>query len=156
MKMLEVDNVEKAFTIPSSRRMTVRELALNFFRPGKPQRLRVLDGVSFELERGEALGIMGRNGSGKSTLLKIVAGIYPPDGGEVRCRGAVTPLLELGVGWNPELDAIDNIYLLGTVMGMTLGEVRDSLDEILEFAQVEDFAHLKLKFYSTGMAARLA
>ena len=156
MPILEAHGIHKTFIIPSSRRMTVREHALELFRPQKPQRLQVLEGIDLRLEPGEALGIMGRNGSGKSTLLKILAGIYPPDHGKVIRHAPITPLLELGVGWNPELDAIDNVYLLGTVMGMTLREVRDALDEILAFAEVEPFAHLKLKFYSTGMAARLA
>ena len=116
----------------------------------------MLDSVSFELRRGESLGLMGRNGSGKSTLLKIVSGIYPADAGRVDVRAAVTPILELGVGWNPDLDAIDNIDLLGTVMGLTLKELRAASREILEFAELEKFAHLELRHYSSGMAARLA
>ena len=84
---------------------------------------------------------MGRNGSGKSTLLKILSGIYAPDAGSVVVRGAVTPILELGVGWNPDLDAIDNIELLGTVMGLSLRELRAARDEILAFADLERFAN---------------
>ena len=96
---------------------------------------------------------MGRNGSGKSTLLKIVSGIYPADAGRVDVHAPITPILELGVGWNPDLDAIDNIELLGTVMGMTLKELRRATREILEFAELEKFAHLELRHYSSGMAA---
>ena len=154
--VVEVSEVSKTFTIPSVRRDTVREHALDFFRPRPLERLRVLDSVSFELRRGESLGLMGRNGSGKSTLLKIVSGIYPADTGRVDVRGAVTPILELGVGWNPDLDAIDNIELLGTVMGLTLKELRAATGEILAFAELEKFAHLELRHYSSGMAARLA
>ena len=154
--VVEVSEVSKTFTIPSVRRDTVREHALDLFRPRALERLRVLDSVSFELRRGESLGLMGRNGSGKSTLLKIVSGIYPADTGRVDVRGAVTPILELGVGWNPDLDAIDNIELLGTVMGLTLKELRAATREILAFAEVEKFAHLELRHYSSGMAARLA
>ena len=156
LPVIEVSGVSKSFTIPSVRRDTVREHALDFFRPRASERLRVLDSVSFELRRGESLGLMGRNGSGKSTLLKIVSGIYPADAGRVDVRAAVTPILELGVGWNPDLDAIDNIDLLGTVMGLTLKELRAASREILEFAELERFAHLELRHYSSGMAARLA
>ena len=102
------------------RRETVREHVLGVFEPRRFERLQVLDRVSFAVQRGEALGIMGRNGGGKSTLLKILCGIYPPDSGRVMRRAAITPILELGVGWNPELDAIDNVCLIGSVMGLTL------------------------------------
>jgi len=126
--VIDVAGVSKTFTIPSVRRDTVREHALDFFRPRPQERLRVLESVSFELRQGESLGLMGRNGCGKSTLLKIVSGIYP----------------------------VDNIELLGTVMGMTLKQLRAATREILEFAELEKFAHLELRHYSSGMAARLA
>jgi ABC-type polysaccharide/polyol phosphate transport system ATPase subunit len=154
--VVEASAVSKSFRIPSVRRDTVREHALDFFRPRPLERLCVLDSVSFELRQGESLGLMGRNGSGKSTLLKIVSGIYPADTGRVDVHGAVTPILELGVGWNPDLDAIDNIELLGTVMGLTLRELRGATHDILAFAELEKFAHLELRHYSSGMAARLA
>jgi ABC-2 type transport system ATP-binding protein len=154
--VLEVRDVAKAFRIPSARRDTVREHLLQALRPRTFERLQVLDGVSFRVRRGETVGIMGRNGSGKSTLLKLVCGIYRPDRGEVVARAPVTPVLELGVGWNPELGALDNILLIGTAMGMTLREARASVDEILAFAELERFADLELKHYSSGMASRLA
>jgi ABC-2 type transport system ATP-binding protein len=156
MSILEVRGVSKSFVIPSTRRDTVREHVFGIFKSRRFRRLSVLEEVSFELRPGEALGIMGRNGCGKSTLLKIVSGVYPPDRGTVVCRAPITPILELGVGWNPELDAIDNVYLLGSVMGLSLGEIRAALDGILAFAELQPFARLKLKFYSSGMAARLA
>jgi ABC-type polysaccharide/polyol phosphate transport system ATPase subunit len=149
-------HVAKSFRIPAVRRDTVREHALDFFRRRPHETLRVLDDVSFELRQGESLGLMGRNGCGKSTLLKIVSGIYAADGGGVSVRGGITPILELGVGWNPDLDAIDNIELLGTVMGLGLGELRSATPEILSFAGLERFAKLELRHYSSGMAARLA
>ena len=154
--VIDARGLSKTFSIPSVRRETVREHALDLFRRRPHETLRVLDAVTFELRRGESLGLMGRNGSGKSTLLKILAGIYAPDGGDVVVRAPVTPILELGVGWNPDLDAIDNIELLGTVMGLTLRELRAATAEILAFADLERFANLELRHFSSGMAARLA
>ena len=134
--IIDVDRVSKAFNIPSVRRETLREHALDLFRPKPVDRLSVLDEVSFSVQPGETLGIMGRNGSGKSTLLKIVAGIFQPDHGRVIARAPITPILELGVGWNPELDAIDNIFLIGSVMGLSLPEIRAGIEEILAFAEL--------------------
>ncbi len=153
--VIEVDAVSKAFRIPTVRRETVREHVLGAFEPRRFERLQVLDRVSFTVERGEALGIMGRNGGGKSTLLKIICGVYPPDSGRVIRHAAITPVLELGVGWNPELDAIDNVCLIGSVMGLTLADIRRRMDRILAFAELERFANLKLKHYSSGMSSRL-
>lgn len=153
---IEMTGVSKSFTIPAVRRDTVREHALDLFRRHPTEKLQVLNNVSFELRRGESLGLMGRNGSGKSTLLKIASGIYAPDEGQVSLGAAITPILELGVGWNPDLDAIDNIELLGTVMGLSLRELRGARDEILGFAGLERFANLELRHYSSGMGARLA
>ena len=155
MTVIDVDAVSKAFWIPTVQRNTVREHLLGVLRPRRFHRHQVLDQVSFSVRRGEALGIMGRNGGGKSTLLKILCGVYQPDGGRVVRRAAITPILELGVGWHPELDAIDNVCLIGSVMGLTLPEVRRRMNRILHFAELEPFANLKLKHYSSGMAARL-
>jgi len=156
MPMIEVEGLRKSFRIPSVRRDTVREHALSFFRPHPTEELKVLKDVSLTVARGEAVGIMGRNGCGKSTLLKVLAGIYTPDAGLVRVGGPVTPILELGVGWNPELDAADNILLIGTVMGLTPRKLRRVTPDILAFAGLERFLHLELKHFSSGMAARLA
>jgi ABC-type polysaccharide/polyol phosphate transport system ATPase subunit len=154
--IIEVRDIAKAFRIPSVRRDTLREHVFSLFEPRAFEALRVLDSVSFEVAAGETVGIMGRNGSGKSTLLKILCGIYRPDRGTATVRAAVTPILELGVGWNPELDAVDNILLIGTVMGLGLREARGAIDRVLAFAGLGRFAKLQLKYYSTGMAARLA
>ena len=155
MGVIEVENVSKAFRIPTVRRDTVREHVLGVLEPRRFERLQVLDRVSFQVAPGEALGIMGRNGGGKSTLLKIVCGVYPPDSGQVVRRASITPILELGVGWNPELDAVDNVCLFGSVMGLSLRDIRHRMDRILEFAELERFANLKLKHYSSGMSSRL-
>jgi len=155
MALIEVNSVSKGFRIPSVHRQTIREHLLGMFEPRRFERLQVLDGVSLDVRRGEALGIMGRNGSGKSTLLKIMCGVFLPDQGSVDTRAAITPILELGVGWNPELDAVDNVLLIGSVMGLSLEQIRRSMDGILAFAELERFANLKLMHYSSGMSARL-
>ena len=156
MTAIEVRSVSKSFRIPTVRRDTVRAHVLDFFRPHPSELLHVLQSISFTVAQGETLGIMGPNGCGKSTLLKIMTGIHQPDSGDVVTKGRITPILELGVGWNPELNAIDNIWLLGSVMGLSLAEIRTSIPEILAFAELERFANLELKHYSSGMASRLA
>lgn len=156
MAVVEVRELAKSFWIPSAKRETVREHVLGFFHRRSFERLEVLQSVSFQVRTGETIGIMGRNGSGKSTLLKVLCGIYRADRGSLIVRAPVTPILELGLGWSPELDAIDNVVLIGTAMGMRLREARDSVDEILAFAGLERFAGLPLKHFSSGMASRLA
>ena len=156
MAILEASGVTKLFRIPDVQRDTVREHVMDFFRPRKFHVFKAVDNVSLSVERGDSVGIMGRNGSGKSTLLKIISGIYQPDSGRIVARAGVTPILELGVGWNGELDAIDNILLIGTAMGLTIGKLKAATPDILGFAGLEPFANLKLEHYSSGMAARLA
>src|SRR5262245_7466587 len=155
MGLIDVEAVSKAFSIPSERRDTVREHVSGLLRPRRFERLQVLDRISFELRKGESLGIMGRNGCGKSTLLKIIAGVYVPDGGRVAARAETTPILELGVGWNPDLDAVDNVFLVGSVMGLSLTELDRQMGSILAFAELERFSSLQLKHFSSGMASRL-
>jgi ABC-type polysaccharide/polyol phosphate transport system ATPase subunit len=153
--LIEALDVVKSFRIPAVRRETVREHVLGFFRPPPVEVLQVLSRVSLEVRRGETVGIMGRNGSGKSTLLKILSGIYEPDAGTVVVRAPMIPILQLGIGWNPELDAVDNVMILATILGMTLRDARGSLEEILAFAGLEKFANMQVKYFSSGMAARL-
>ena len=156
MAVVEARDLIKRFRVPSVRRDTVREHALDLFRRRPHETLTVLDGISLAVQCGETIGIMGRNGCGKSTLLKIISGIYQPDRGQVIARAPITPILELGVGWNADLDAVDNVCLLGVVLGMSLSEVRAATDEILAFAELERFANMRLRQFSSGMAARLA
>jgi ABC-type polysaccharide/polyol phosphate transport system ATPase subunit len=117
--------------------------------------LRALDGVSFEIRQGEFFGIVGRNGSGKSTLLKLLASIYRADKGTIRMAGRLAPFIELGVGFNPEMTARENVVLNGVMMGLTPQEARNRLDAVVEFAELGEFVDLKLKNYSSGMLVRL-
>jgi ABC-2 type transport system ATP-binding protein len=151
---IEVRDLSKTFRIPTERMITLRERVVR--RRGTSYReLRVLDGISFDVPKGSFLGITGRNGSGKSTLLKILAGIYRPDAGSVMAAGRVAPIIELGVGFNNELPAYDNVVLNAVMMGLTPAEARARFPEILDFAELRDFEQLKLRNYSSGMRARL-
>jgi ABC-type polysaccharide/polyol phosphate transport system ATPase subunit len=156
MNVVEVEGVHKSFRIPKTRRATVREHVFGIFERREFDNLHVLRDLSFAIRRGESVGIMGRNGSGKSTLLRILSGIYRADRGRVAVHAPITPILALGVGWNAELTARDNLYLTGTAMGLSLKELDDQFDEIIAFAELERFVELQLKFYSNGMSARLA
>jgi ABC-type polysaccharide/polyol phosphate transport system ATPase subunit len=118
---------------------------------------KTLDNISFEIQRGEFFGIIGRNGSGKSTLLKILAGIYKPDqGSHIEIHGSVAPMLELGVGFNPELTGRENVYLSATILGLTRDEIDTCYPEIVHFTELENFMELQVKHYSSGMAVKLA
>jgi ABC-type polysaccharide/polyol phosphate transport system ATPase subunit len=152
---LEVANVSKTFKIPMGQRTTFREYALHPFRRTTFERNEALDDVSFTVEQGEFFGVIGANGSGKSTLLKIMAGIYTPTHGRVRVRGKLSPFIELGVGFNPELSGRENIRVNATLLGLTKRELQEKFDQIVEFAELERFMDLKLKNYSTGMSLRL-
>ena len=154
--VLEAVGIEKTFQIPSHRVDTVKERVAHPFARHEHRVLRALGGVSFEVRRGEFFGIVGRNGSGKSTLLKILASIYRADSGRVRIAGRLAPFIELGVGFNPELTARENVALNGVMMGLTRREAEQRLDTVLDFAELEDFVDLKLKNYSSGMLVRLA
>jgi len=125
-------------------------------RYGSPQAIWALRDVSFQIEPGEVMGVIGRNGSGKSTLLRILARITSPTEGTVKLRGRVGALLEVGTGFHPDLSGRENILLAGTMIGMTPGEVRRHEDEIIAFSEVADFIDTPVKHYSSGMFMRLA
>lgn len=115
-----------------------------------------LRNISLEIFQGEKVGVIGSNGAGKSTLLRIISGIYYPDRGSIEVSGKVAPLIELGVGFNGEMTGEENVILSGVLMGSTLCEIKDRVDEIFKFAELEEYRHTLLKYYSTGMGMRLS
>jgi ABC-2 type transport system ATP-binding protein len=153
---IEVSGVSKSFRIPHERRTYLKEYVLHPFKRVTYERNDALKNVSFEVESGEFLGIFGPNGSGKSTLLRILAGIYVQDSGHVRVNGLLSPFIELGVGFDVELTARDNIKINTTLAGLTKRELERTFDDILEFAELERFVDQQLKNYSSGMLMRLA
>jgi ABC-2 type transport system ATP-binding protein len=153
---IDVAGVSKSFRIPHERRVFLKEYVLHPFRRVTYERNDALKSVSFEVEQGEFFGIFGPNGSGKSTLLRILAGIYVQDSGHVRVNGLLSPFIELGVGFDLEVTARDNIKINTTLAGLTKRELEQAFDEILEFAELERFVDQQLKNYSSGMLMRLA
>lgn len=153
---IEVRGVDKTFRNPTHRVSTFKERALHPFRRTRHEEHRVLEGIDFEVATGEFFGIVGRNGSGKSTLLKCLAGIYGVDRGTIAIAGRLSPFIELGVGFNPDLTARDNVIVNAVMMGLTPRQARARFDEIIAFAELEQFVDLKLKNYSSGMQVRLA
>lgn len=154
---IKVDKVSKHFKLPHEKNTSIKSLFLNIFRGGRTfEKQKVLEDISLEIQEGEFFGILGRNGSGKSTLLKLLAGIYSPDEGHVQVNGNLTPFIELGVGFNPELTGRENVYLNGALLGFDRRQMESMYDEIVEFAELERFMDQKLKNYSSGMQVRLA
>ena len=155
--MIRVDSVEKNFHLPVESSSGFKQLLVNRLKGKKGYTIQhTLRGVSFEIKKGEFFGIVGRNGSGKSTLLKLLAGIYVPDAGSVQVNGSLTPFIELGVGFNPELTGRENVFMNGALLGFDRREMLDMYDDIVKFAELEMFMDQKLKNYSSGMQVRLA
>lgn len=153
---IEVADLSKTFRLPHEQVHTLKERVIHPFRRPEIERFEALRGVSFDVRQGEFFGIVGRNGSGKSTLLKCLAGIYAADSGRIAVAGRVSTFIELGVGFNMDLPARDNILINATMLGLTQREAKARTDAILEFAELENFVDLKLKNYSSGMLVRLA
>jgi ABC-type polysaccharide/polyol phosphate transport system ATPase subunit len=151
-----VDRVSKRFSIPQERVHTLKERVLHPMRRTGHDDLQALRDVSFAVQPGEFFGIVGRNGSGKSTLLKCMAGIYKVDEGRIYVNGRAATFIELGVGFNPDLVARDNIALNAVMLGLTPAEARERVEQVIEFAELQQFTDLKLKNYSSGMHVRLA
>ena len=154
---IKVEHVSKTFKLPHEKAGSIKNVLVNFARRKKGYEVQqVLNDVSFEIKRGEFFGIVGRNGSGKSTLLKMLAGIYTPTKGNIQVNGKLTPFIELGVGFNPELTGRENVFLNGALLGFNRKEMAAMYDDIVEFAELEKFMDQKLKNYSSGMQVRLA
>ncbi len=155
--LISVVNLTKTFKLPHEKTSSIKGAVVNFYRRKRSYELQTaLKDVSFEVKQGDFFGIVGRNGSGKSTLLKLLAGIYTPTKGSVAVRGSLTPFIELGVGFNPELTGRENVFLNGALLGFTRKEMHAMYDDIVEFAEIERFMDQKLKNYSSGMQVRLA
>lgn len=154
---LEVKNLYKSFNLPTEQANGIKQAFVNWTKGVKGyKKQEVLKNISFTVEKGDFFGIVGRNGCGKSTLLKLISDIYSPDSGEVIVNGKLIPFIELGVGFNPELTGRENVYLNGALLGFSHDEVEDMYDEIVDFAELEQFMDQKLKNYSSGMQVRLA
>lgn len=153
--IIEVDSVTKKFTVRQNK--SFKERIVNAGRSAKHiERFTALNNVNFTVQAGESIGLIGANGSGKSTLLKIIGGILTPDSGEVRVRGRIAALLELGAGFHPDLTGRENIYLNASMLGLTDTEIEEQISDIITFSGIADFIDTQVKFYSSGMYVRLA
>jgi lipopolysaccharide transport system ATP-binding protein len=154
--VVQVSNLNKRFRLPLDKSTTLKYRVTHWRTTSRYRDLNALRNVSFDIPEGQFLGIAGPNGCGKSTLLKILCRIYEATSGSAVVNGEFSAFLELGVGFNPELTARENIFLGGAVLGLTRAQLRDKIDEVLAFAELEDFAEQKLKNFSSGMQVRLA
>ena len=154
--IIKVDDVSKVFEIPHENRNTIKSFFMHPFKKVKKDEYSALDQISFHVKSGEFIGIIGRNGSGKSTLLKMLAQIYEPTSGKIIINGSLVPFLELGVGFNPDLSGRENIFLNGTILGISRKFIKNKFDEIVDFAEIREFIDLPVKNYSSGMTMRLA
>ena len=154
---INVKNVSKKFRLYHEKRTTIYESIIGSInRKPHYETLQVLDNISFNVKKGESFGIVGRNGSGKTTLLRILSKIYQPDSGSVETNGIVVPVLALGLGFHPDLTAITNIYQSSILLGISKKQIKEKIDDIIKFAELEKFADTKLKNFSSGMQMRLA
>lgn len=152
-----VRDLHKSFKLPHEQHSGIKQLLINKLKGTKGYETQhVLENISFEVKKGEFFGIVGRNGSGKSTLLKLLAGIYVPEKGIVQVNGSLTPFIELGVGFNPELTGRENVFLNGALLGFSQSEMYEMYQDIVDFAELEKFMDQKLKNFSSGMQVRLA
>lgn len=153
MNPIEFYKVGKRFK--KGKKLLLKEALLDIFKPEKTESFWALKDISFKVKDGETLGIIGQNGSGKSTILKLIARVMEPDEGKVSVYGRIAPLIELGAGFHPELSGRENIFLNGSIMGLKTSEVEKQYNNIVQFAELEDFIDTPVKHYSSGMYMRL-
>ena len=151
---IKINNLSKTFKIDKPR--GIQSVITSKLQSKKSKKLLVLDNISFSVKKGEILSIIGLNGSGKTTLLRMIAGVYKPDSGTVQINGKMSQLMQLGTGFQPELNAEENIILNGMLLGISKSKMKESVPRIIQYAELEEFPHLKLKHYSSGMRSRLA
>jgi ABC-type polysaccharide/polyol phosphate transport system ATPase subunit len=151
---IKAENISKTFTLSEDSHNTVKHRLFNLFNPPRSKKVEALKPMSFAIERGECIGLIGRNGCGKSTLVKLLAGVYPVSSGNIVINGS-TLLMNLGVGMSHELTARENIYVSASVLGLRIREIDQIFDKIVAFAELEEFVDTKIRFFSSGMVARL-
>lgn len=155
--MIDVDHVTMRFRMANDKVMSLKEYVVAVLKQRLIyEELTVLDNVSFTVNKGEVMGIVGKNGAGKSTLLKVIAGVLKPTSGKVSALGNIVPMLELGSGFDPELSGRENIYLNGAILGYSKEFLDSKYDEILAFSELQDFIEMPIRNYSSGMMMRLA
>ena len=156
-KIIEVSHISMGFKMDMNKVSSLKEWVATWLKgQSNYQTFWALKDVSFEVNKGEVVGIIGRNGSGKSTLLKIISGLFRPSEGEISVKGRIVPMLELGSGFDPELTGRENVFLNGAILGYTEAFLKEQFDDILEFSELGEFIDMPLKTYSSGMMMRLA
>jgi len=153
---IKVDKVSKSFRLHHKKKESIYDLLTTLFTRNSYEILPVLQDISFSVSQGETLGVLGFNGSGKSTLLKLISEVYRPDEGKISINGSLIPLLELGIGFHPEMTADENIIMYGMILGFSKKDIVHKVDKIIEFSELEKFRDEKIKHFSSGMYGRLA
>lgn len=161
--MITLEHVSMKFNLGIEKEFSIKQAFVNFFDPRKRKNKNknkgtflALDDISFNVKRGEVVGLIGSNGAGKSTMLKVVSGVMKPTKGKVKINGVISPMIELGAGFDPELTARENIYLNGAILGYSKKFIEDKFDDIVEFSELRDFLEVPVKNFSSGMTAKLA
>lgn len=158
--MIELDNVTMKFNLGIEKNFSIKQAFVNFLNPKhkrqKKEYFYALNDISFSVKKGEVVGLIGSNGAGKSTLLKVVSGVMKPTKGKVKVKGAISPMIELGAGFDMELTARENIYLNGAILGYSKQFIDSKFENIVEFSELRDFLDVPIKNFSSGMTAKLA